>query len=262
VLTRRRWLGLALSLPLLPGVARAKANLTIFAAASLKGALDDVAAAWSQAGGKAPPRLSYAASSALAKQLEQGAPADIFIAADRDWMNHVATKELIDRTSRFDLLGNQIVLIAPKDAAIDSLAITREGLAAALAGGRLAMANVQAVPAGKYGKAALETLGVWPMVKDRIAQAENPRAALLLVARGEATLGLVYRTDALAESQVRIVASFPERSHPPIIYPAALVRASRNADARAFLDFLRSDGAKAIFEKHGFAVLAKVPSST
>jgi molybdate transport system substrate-binding protein len=263
MLKRRSWLGLALAVPFAPGIARAENDdLVIFAAASLKNALDEIATAWSQETGKPLPKISYAASSALAKQIEQGAPADLFISADLDWMDYLAGKNLIKQDTRFNLLGNKIVLIAPRESKVTSVALKGVDLAKALAGGRLAMANVDSVPVGKYGKAALEKLGAWSDVKDHLAQAENVRAALLLVARGEAGLGIVYSTDAAAEANVRIVASFPEGSHPPIIYPAALTRDSKNADAKAFLDYLRSARARTAFEKQGFTVLVKSPSST
>jgi molybdate transport system substrate-binding protein len=262
MLRRRSWLGLAVGLSLLPGIAQARENVMIFAAASLKNALDEIAATWSKDTGKPAPRISYAASPALAKQLEQGAPADLFISADLDWMDYAAGKNLIKADSRFNLLGNKIVLIVPKDSKTTTLAIKGVDLAAALAGGRLSMANVEAVPAGKYGKAALEKLGAWNSVKDSIAQAENVRAALLLVARGEAPLGIVYSTDAASDPNIRIVATLPEDSHPPIIYPAALTKESKSADAKAFLDFLRSAKARASFEKQGFTVLVKSSSST
>ncbi|CAN5913360.1 molybdate ABC transporter substrate-binding protein [soil metagenome] len=263
---RRSLVGLAVALSVLPGLAvapaQAQSNLVIFAAASLKNALDEIAATWSKDTGKPAPKISYAASSALAKQIEQGAPADMFLSADLDWMDYVAGKNLIKADSRFNLLGNKIVLIAPKDSKITKLDVKGSDLAAALAGGKLSMANVEAVPAGKYGKAALEKLGAWNSVKDSIAQAENVRAALLLVARGEAPLGIVYSTDAAAEPTVKIVGAFPEESHPPIIYPAALLKESSNADAKAFLDFLRTAKARASFEKQGFTVLVKSASST
>ncbi len=259
---RRKWLGLAIALAFLPGVAQAQNNVVVFAAASLKNALDEIAATWSKDIGKPAPKISYAASPTLARQIEQGAPADMFISADLDWMDYVASKNLIKADSRFNLLGNKIVVIAPRDSKTTALAITGADLAKTLAGGRLSMANVDAVPAGKYGKAALEKLGAWSDVKDHIAQAENVRAALLLVARGEAPLGIVYSTDAAAESSVRIVATFPEDSHPPIIYPAALTRDSSNADAKAFLDFLRSAKARTAFEKQGFTMLVRSGSST
>jgi len=262
MLKRRSWLGLALALSMAPGVVQAQDSVVVFAAASLKNALDEIAATWSKDTGKPAPKISYAASSALAKQLEQGAPADMFISADLDWMDYVAGKNLIKNDTRFNLLGNKIVIIAPKDSKTANLAIKGDDLAKALAGGRLSMANVESVPAGKYGKAALEKLGAWTAVKDSIAQAENVRAALLLVARGEAPLGIVYSTDASAEPNVRIVATFPEDSHPPIIYPAALTKDAKNADAKAFLDFLRSAKARTSFEKQGFTVLVKSASST
>jgi molybdate transport system substrate-binding protein len=262
MLKRRSWLGLAVALSFLPGIAQAQNNVVIFAAASLKNALDEIAATWSKDTGKPAPKISYAASSALAKQLEQGAPADMFISADLDWMDYVQAKNLIKPDSRFNLLGNKIVFIAPKDSKVTTLAIKGSDLTAALAGGKLSMANVDSVPAGKYGKAALEKLGAWAGVKDSIAQAENVRAALLLVGRGEAPLGIVYSTDAASEPNVKIVATFPEDSHPPIIYPAALTKDSSNADAKSFLDFLRSAKARAAFEKQGFSVLVKSASST
>jgi molybdate transport system substrate-binding protein len=260
---RRKWLGLALAVPLLPGVVRAQGGgMVVFAAASLKTALDEIAAAWAKDTGKPAPRISYAASSALARQMEQGAPADLFISADLDWMDYAAGKNLIRPDSRFNLLGNKIVLIAPRDSRTTTLALTGGDLAKALAGGKLSMGNVDAVPAGKYGKAALEKLGAWSSVRDSIAQAENVRAALVLVARGEAPLGIVYGTDAAAEPGVKVVATFPAESHPPITYPAALARESKNANAKNFLDFLRSAKARAVFEKQGFTVLVKSASST
>jgi molybdate transport system substrate-binding protein len=263
MLKRRSWLGLALAVPFLPGAVRAQGGgMVVFAAASLKNALDEIAATWAKDTGKPAPRISYAASSALARQIEQGAPADLFISADLDWMDYAAGKNLIKADTRFNLLGNEIVLIAPRDSRTTTLALTGGDLAKALAGGKLSMGNVDAVPAGKYGKAALEKLGAWSSVKDSIAQAENVRAALLLVARGEAPLGIVYGTDAAAEPGVKIVATFPADSHPPITYPAALARESKNADASSFLDFLRSAKARAVFEKQGFTVLVKSASST
>lgn len=261
---RREWLGLALASAVVPlSAARAQAGgLVIFAAASLKNALDEIAADWSKSTSKPMPRISYAASSALAKQIEQGAPADMFISADTDWMDYAAKKDLIQADTRFNLLGNKIVLIAPRDskATVD----VKQGvdLATVLAGGRLAMGNVDAVPAGKYGKAALEKLGAWNGVKDQVAQSDNVRAALLLVARGEAPLGIVYATDATAESNVKIVGTFPEDSHPPIIYPAALTKDTKAADARPFLDHLKSARARPAFEKQGFTVLVKSNSAT
>ncbi|HYC64227.1 MAG TPA: molybdate ABC transporter substrate-binding protein [Reyranellaceae bacterium] len=238
------------ALLLAPATATAHAQeVRVFAAASLKGALDEAAAAWT---GKT--RLTYAASSALARQIEAGAPADLFISADLDWMAYLAGKKLIDAASRTNLLGNRLVLIAPKATAFELRLERGVDLAGRLGDGRLAMANVAAVPAGKYGKAALEHLGMWSAVAGRVAQAENVRAALLLVARGEAPLGIVYRTDAAAEPGVRVVALFPEASHPPIVYPLAVIAASTNAEARRFATFLREAAARRVFEKHGFSV--------
>jgi len=247
----------ALAMSLLPSVAFAQGKIVVFAAASLKNALDEIATTWSKDTGKPMPRISYAASPALARQMEQGAPADLFISADLDWMDYVQGKSLIKTDSRFNLLGNRIVLVAPRDSKLTTVEIKGADLARALGGGRLSMANVESVPAGKYGKAALENLGAWNAVKDRLAQAENVRAALLLVARGETPLGIVYATDAAPEPGVRIVGTFPADSHSPIIYPAALTRDSTNADARAFLDFLRSATARIAFEKQGFTVLVR-----
>lgn len=254
---RRRWLGLAAMAGLAPAVARAQAPLVIFAAASLRNALDEVAADWAKQAGRPMPRISYAASSTLARQMEQGAPVDLFVPADLDWMDYAQGKGLIRPDSRVNLLGNRIVLVVPQASGLTEVPITAEGLARALAGGRLATGNVDAVPAGKYGKAALEKLGAWNAVKDSIAQSESVRAALLLVSRGEAPVGLVYATDAAADPGVRIVATFPTDSHPPIVYPAALARESSHADGRAFLDFLRGAAARKAFEKQGFTVMAQ-----
>jgi molybdate transport system substrate-binding protein len=230
-------------------------DLTVFAAASLKNALDDVNAAWAAQGGK-PARTSYAASSALARQIESGAPADVFFSADLDWMDYLAQRNLIRPDTRSALLGNKIVLVAPKDSAAKATVGSGLDLAALLgSGGRLATANVDSVPAGKYGKAALEKLGLWGPVKDRLAQAENVRAALLLVSRGEAPLGIVYETDAASDPSVRIVAAFPEDSHPPIVYPVAATATSKNPDVGAYLKFLRSPAAAAAFQKQGFTFL-------
>src|SRR5262245_36225518 len=214
-------LGLATALLLRgPGQGSAQApaaDLVVFAAASLKDALDAVAAQWQQDSGK-KATISYGASSALAKQIEQAAPAQVFISADLAWMDYLADKGLIRPETRSNLLGNHLVLIAAKDKA-PAVEIKPGFDLAGLLGrdGRLAMANVDAVPAGKYGKAALEKLGVWASVSARIAQAENVRAALLFVSRGEAPVGIVYRTDAAAAGNVKIIGTFPQDTHPPII---------------------------------------------
>jgi molybdate transport system substrate-binding protein len=257
--------GLALAMGLAPTFNAAQAQtkeLVIFAAASMKNALDEAAANWAKQSGKPAPKISYAASSALAKQIESGAPADLFISADLDWMDYVAKKSLIKPDTRVSLLGNRIVLVAAKDSTARLELKPGVDLAAALGSSRLAMGNVDSVPAGKYGKAALEKLGAWDKVKDKIAQADNVRAALLLVSRGEAPLGIVYATDAAVDPQVRIVAAFPEDSHPPIVYPVAVTRDSSNPDAQAFLTYLRSPAARPVFEKQGFTVLNKPASSS
>jgi molybdate transport system substrate-binding protein len=233
-------------------------DVVVFAAASLKNALDAIAVQWLQDSGKRAV-ISYAASPALARQIEAAAPADIFISADLDWMDYLQERKLIDPKSRSNLLGNSLVMIAPRDSDVAVTIAPGFPLAARLGGGRLAMADPGAVPAGKYGKAALEKLGIWDAVKDRVAAAENVRAALLLVARGEAPLGIVYRTDAAAEPGVKIVATFPADSHPAIIYPVALTAASTNLDAAAFAAYLTSPAARSLFEKQGFSVLAQGP---
>ena len=257
--SRRSWLALltAAVLILAAGTAPAAAqgrDVLVFAAASLKNALDEISAQWQRESGK-KAAISYAASNTLIKQIEQGAPADIFISADLDWMDYGQQKGLIKPDTRSNLLGNRLVLVAPKDSNISANIQPGFDLAALLKGGRLAMGNVDAVPAGKYGKAALEKLGAWDGVKDKIAQAESVRAALLLVARGEAPLGIVYQTDAAADPTVKIVGTFPENTHPPIIYPIALTKDSTNPDAVAFLNFLRSPAARPAFERQGFTVL-------
>jgi molybdate transport system substrate-binding protein len=230
------------------------ADPVVFAAASLKNALDAIGDDWRRETGK-HATISYAASSTLAKQIENGAPADLFISADRDWMDYLQQRKLIKSESRVDLLGNRLVLIAPKDSRVDLVIQPGFDLAGALGGGRLAMADPAAVPAGLYGKAALETLGAWASVANRVAAAENVRAALLLVARGEAPLGIVYQTDAAAEPGVRIIATFPPDTHPPIVYPMALTATSTNPDAPALAAYLRGPAARERFEAQGFTVL-------
>jgi molybdate transport system substrate-binding protein len=225
----------------------------VFAAASLKTALDAIAAQWrTETGGRAT--ISYAASSTLAKQIENGAPAELFISADGDWMDYLQQRKLIDPKTRIDLLGNSLVLIAPADSPARVTIAPGFPLVALIGDGHLAMADPGAVPAGRYAKAALDALGVWPALAGRIAAAENVRAALLLVARGEAPLGIVYQTDAAADPAVRIVGSFPPDSHPPIIYPMALTIAA-GPDSPAFAAYLRGSAARALFEAQGFTLL-------
>jgi molybdate transport system substrate-binding protein len=240
--------------------ATAQETVTVFAAASLKNALDDVSTACAPSVGEAAI-ISYAASSALAKQIEQGAPADIFISADLDWMTYLSGKGLTRKETEAQLLGNRIVLVAPADSAMKTAIAPNFDLAGLLGDGRLAMANIDAVPAGKYGKAALEQLGVWASVGGQVAQAENVRAALALVSTGEAPLGIVYQTDAAAEPKVRIIGEFPADSHPPIIYPVAQLAASTNDEAGAFLNCLQGARAKKLFEAQGFIVLSPPASN-
>jgi molybdate transport system substrate-binding protein len=229
-------------------------DLLVFGAASLKNALDDADAQYQRDAGHKVV-VSYGASSALAKQIEGGAPADVFISADLDWMDYVAEHKRIKPETRFNLLGNKLVLVARADSGINLTIGPNFPLAQALGNDRLAMAEPSAVPAGKYGKAALEALGVWPSVASKIAPVQDVRATLLLVSRGEAPLGIVYQTDAAADKTVKIVAAFPESTHPPIIYPIAVTATSTNPGAAAYLAFLKSAAAKPAFEKQGFVVL-------
>lgn len=252
-MTRRQaTLGAALLLGM-PAWAQSR-DLLVFAAASLKNALDDAIALYASNTGKTPPKISYAASNTLAKQIEQGAPADIFLSADLVWMDYLSAKGLIRAESRINLLGNRLVLIAGKGFSGTIELKPGLNLAAALSGGRLALCS-EAVPAGRYGKAALEKLGAYIGVKDNLAPAENVRAALLFVARGEAPLGIVYATDAAAEPSVKILATFAAELHPPIIYPAAITTTSANPDAATFLAFLRSAVARPAFVNQGFTFL-------
>jgi len=229
-------------------------DVVVFAAASLTNALDEAGQLFERQGG-AHTKISYAASSALAKQIESGAPADMFISADLDWMDYLEQHHLIQTATRKNLLGNRLVLVAPAES--DAKAEIKPGLdlVGLLKGGRLAMADPDSVPAGKYGKAALEKLGVWNSVRAAVAPAESVRVALLFVSRRETPLGIVYATDAAADPRVKIVGVFPPDTHPPIIYPAALTADSKNASAARLLEFLGSAAAKPIFEKQGFTVL-------
>jgi len=241
-----------------PAAAQDK-TLTVFAAASMKNALDEIDAAYTAKSG-VKVVASYAASSALAKQLEQGAPADVFVSADLKWMDYGSEKKFIKDDTRVNLLGNKLVLIAPKDSKLDNVTIGPGFDIAKLAGdGRIAVADVRAVPAGKYAKAALEKLGGWAAAEPKLASAENVRASLALVGRGEAPLGIVYETDAKVEKNVKIVGYFPEDSHPPITYPVALT-ANAKPEAAQYLAFLRSGLAKTVFETYGFTFLIKPTS--
>ena len=227
---------------------------TVFAAASLRNALDDIGAAFTAASGT-PVRFSYAASSAIARQIEQGAPADLIISADSDWMDYLQKRRLIAAASRRDLLTNHLALIAPVASTVKLRIAPAMPLAKALGKGRLAIAGPE-VPAGRYARASLTALGVMASVKDKLAPAENVRAALAFVAQGATPLGIVYDTDAKVEPKVRIVGLFPDASHPKILYPAALVATSTNPAGPAFLRFLEGREAAAVFRKYGFVTLS------
>ena len=236
---------------LLPAVARAGPPLMVFAASSLQESLAAVGAAWTARSG-APVRFSFGASSAMARQIDQGAPADLFLSADDEWMDWLAGKGGIVPASRRRLLSNRLVLIAPARAKAALTIAPGFPLARALGAGRLAVADPVAVPAGKYAKAALIALGVWESVDDRLLPAENVRTTLAYVARGEAPFGIVYATDAKAEPKVKVVGVFPASSHPPVVYPGAVTSASRHGGAVAFLRFLQGPQAMAIFKRYGF----------
>jgi molybdate transport system substrate-binding protein len=241
-----------------PALAQDK-TLTVFAAASMKNALDDIDAAYTAKTG-VKVVASYAASSTLAKQIEQGAPADIFLSADTDWMDYATSKKNINEPTRVNLLGNSIVLIAPRVSKIDNVAIGPGFDLATLAGdGKIATGDVKAVPVGKYAKAALEKLGAWQAAEPKFAMAESVRAALTLVARGEAALGIVYSTDAKVEPGVKVVGTFPADSHPAIIYPVAATTTAK-AEASDYLAYLRSSAAKTVLEKYGFTYLIRPTS--
>jgi molybdate transport system substrate-binding protein len=229
-------------------------DLLVFAAASLKNALDDADVAYRKQGGS-KVTASYAASGPLAKQLENGAPADLFIAADLDWMDYAQSKGLIKTETRINLLGNRLVLVAPATSAAKVEIAPNFQLGALLGDGRIAIGDPQSVPAGKYAQAALEKLGAWDQVKEKAAKAESVRAALALVSRGEAPLGIVYETDVAADPGVKIAGIFPEDSHPPIIYPIAVTAITKNAEASRYLAWLHSPAAAPFFEKQGFRVL-------
>ena len=240
----------------LPGtlVAASAAEVVVFAAASLKEALDDAVGIYDNQSDDTV-KISYAASPTLAKKIESGAPADLFISADLDWMDYLQQHNLIQPGTRKSLLGNRLVIVAPADSDLKLDIKPGFDLAGALKGGHLVMANPDSVPAGKYGKAALEKLGVWGSVRGAVAPAENVRAALLLVSRQEAPLGIVYATDAAADPGVKIAGVFPEDTHPPIVYPIAMTADSKTPSAARLLQFLTSPAARPIFEKRGFTVL-------
>jgi molybdate transport system substrate-binding protein len=233
---------------------KAEDSITVFAAASTTNAVTEIGRLFAD---EKPLRFvpSFASSSTLAKQIEQGAPVDVYISANKRWMDYLEEKELVLLATRFDLLSNRIVLIAPRDSKIDRIHV-HPGfeLAKWLQGGWLAMGDPDHVPAGMYAQQALARLGVWQVVEGRVARAKDVRAALVLVERGEAALGIVYATDAAITEKVKIVGVFPQESHPPIVYPVAIVTGAQTPIVEGFMDFLRTTEAKMVFEKHGFEV--------
>ena len=245
--------GVLALLCLTPGIASAQARPPlVLAAASLQESMTAAAAAWAKKG-HPKPVISFAASSALARQVLAGGAADLFVSADEEWMDALAAKRLIVAGTRSDFLGNRLVVIEPRGRHSRIPLRPAAALARVLGGGALAMADTSGVPAGKYGKAALERLGAWPAVAPRVVQAENVRAALALVERGAAPFGIVYATDARASQSVRVAGIFPQASHPPIVYPIARLTVSTNSEGEAFRRFLVSREGKAIFVKFGFS---------
>lgn len=253
-LTRRATLlAIALSTALaLPGLASA-AEITVFAAASLKTALDTIATDWEKSTGNTVV-ISYESSAKLAKQIQEGAPADIFISASKQWMDILSDAKLINPESRKTLLGNTLILVAADKAAAKVDLVKGVDLAKLVGDSKLAMALVDSVPAGQYGKEALTNLGAWEAVAPKVAQADNVRAALKLVDSGEAAYGIVYASDAVSDDKVTVVGTFPADSHKPIVYPAAVTLASTAPEAQAFLDDLSTDAAGAVFTAQGFIV--------
>ncbi|MBL28981.1 MAG: molybdate ABC transporter substrate-binding protein [Rhodospirillaceae bacterium] len=237
------------------GLAAAR-DVLVFAAASQKDALDAVIEAY-EAGGGGDVDAAYESSSTLARQIEQGAPADIFVSANPKWMDYVEERGLIDKATRKDLLGNSLVLIVPKDSTVGTVTIAPGfDLAGMLGDSRMAMGDPDHVPAGTYGRQALESLGVWSDIEPKVARADNVRAALALVSRGETPFGIVYGSDAVADKTVRVAGTFPDDSHPAIIYPVAVTTDASNAEAAAaFLAFMATSEAAAIFERYGFRLL-------
>lgn len=254
----RRWaaalpLLLLLLLPPVQAGDSASGIVLVHAAASLSNVMQQLGASYQQQSGQ-QVQFSFAASSTLARQIEAGAPADVFISADGDWMDYLQSRGLINTGTRSDLLGNRLVLIAPADSTSQLKIAPGFGLAAALAGGRLSMGDPDSVPAGKYGRAALLALGVWNEVADRVVRGDSVRTALAFVERGEAPLGIVYETDSLSDRKVRVIDRFPASSHPPIVYPVALTTTARPGAAQ-FLAWLRTPTAQAAFVKAGFITL-------
>ncbi len=246
-------LWLLLGLLLLPSLPARAQNLTVLAAASLRESLDEVVTQF-QRSSNVKVVLAYAASSALAKQIENGAPADVFISADLDWMNYLEQRKLLRAGTRSNLLRNRLVLVAPAGSRVAVEIKPGFALDKLLGDGKLSMADPDSVPAGKYGKAALEKLGVWSGVERKVVRGDSVRTALNFVARDEAPLGIVYETDAFAEKRVVVVARFPADTHPAIIYPVTALAAAKHPATPAFLGYLKSREARALFEKYGFGM--------
>lgn len=254
---RPAWVALLAGLFLSPTHAAEdrKPQLLVFAAASLTNVLEDLSTAWEATSG-VPVKTSFAASSVLARQIEAGGKADVFISADQEWMDYLQSRGLIDRASRRNLVGNRLVLIAPVDSRIELRIAPGFKLAAALKGGRLSTGDPDTVPVGRYARSALMSLGLWDEIQDRLVRADNVRSAMMFVSRGEAPLGIVYTTDALVDSKVRIVDTFPENSHAPITYPGAKTIGSNNY-AVSFLEFLSKPESLDTWRRYGFLELKK-----
>ncbi|MFK7745209.1 MAG: molybdate ABC transporter substrate-binding protein [Roseobacter sp.] len=231
-------------------------DVVVFAAASMKEAIEEIAVSFTEETGTVV-RTSFAGSSTLARQIEFGAPADVFISANPAWMDQLADSGAVDQVTRVDLVGNSLVLIGIAKTAKPVTISANLDIDQLLQGGKLAMALVDAVPAGIYGKAALTHFGLWDHVKDEVAQADNVRAAMALVTLGATPAAIVYATDALADPRVAVLAEFPAQSHPPIVYPAALTTRARSLNAPRFLDYLQSPGADEVFKRYGFTVKAE-----
>jgi len=234
---------------------RGQSALRVFAAASLTNVLDELSSAWEKKGG-IPVKTSYAASSVLARQIEAGGRADVFISADQEWMDYLQSRNLVDKPTRRNLVGNRLVLIAPSDSTLQLKIAPGFDLSGALGKRRLATGDPDTVPVGRYARSALVTLGVWDEVQDRLVRADNVRSAMMFVSRGEVPLGIVYTTDALVDSHVRIVDTFPENSHPPITYPGVILKGA-SGEAMAFLDYLASPAARDTWRRFGFLELKK-----
>jgi molybdate transport system substrate-binding protein len=232
------------------------AGPTVFAAASMKTALDAIAGAWTAQTGKSPS-IVYGSSAVLAKQIEQDAPADIFISADLNWADYLDKAKLLRPGTRHNILGNELVLIEPADSSVALKIEPGFDLAGATGDGKVAVCTIASCPGGIYAKQSLTSLGVWDKVEPKLAQADNIRSALTLVARGEAHFGIVYATDAKAEPKVKVVGTFPDSSHSPIVYPVAILASSKNSDAESFVAFLSSQAATKILLDQGFSILSK-----